>query len=246
VPPAHNPSGAMKEWKEYWNRAPLVENDDPLRQVGKTVNGISITAEQFAAIATDIHHRLALRGEDIVLDLCCGNGAVTCEVARHCKQIVGVDFSAPLIRTARARFQPPNSEYVLADGCDLPADTVRRPFTKIYMYEALQHFSTSQLDVLLDQFTSVPGRQSIIYFGSIPDAARIRDFYNTPDRWAEYERTLANGTEAIGQWWRRDELASVLRGRGYAVTLLEQAPVMHGSHYRFDALCTPQERGGEQ
>jgi len=233
----------MPDWFDYWNEAPLLRESDPLKQVGKTVNGAPISGEQFRALVRDVQQKLDLVAADVVLDLCCGNGAVTFELAKACSAVVGVDFSAPLIEVARERFQSGRIEYVLADVCDLPAAVKQRPFSKVCMYEGLQHLSPGQADLFLRGLRDLPAPRPTLLLASVPDASRIWNFYDTPQRRADYERRLQAGTEAIGQWWDKDALAALLRSHAYESSFLEQHPLSHGAHYRFDVLCTPSPQG---
>ena len=51
----------------------------------------------FAKIAEDIKNKVYFSKEDVVLDVCCGNAALTKFIANTCKEIHGVDFSEALI-----------------------------------------------------------------------------------------------------------------------------------------------------
>ena len=87
------------------------------------------------------------------------------------------------------------------------------------------------LSALIDQI----GNGMVFFASGIPDRARIREFYNTPERWAYYERRMAEGTEQIGHWWEREELVGLCSEFGLTCTLVEQPGSLYTSHYRFDA-----------
>ena len=55
----------------------------------------------FAQIAEDIKNKVYFSKEDVVLDICCGNAALTKFIANTCKEIHGVDFSEALINSAK-------------------------------------------------------------------------------------------------------------------------------------------------
>jgi demethylmenaquinone methyltransferase / 2-methoxy-6-polyprenyl-1,4-benzoquinol methylase len=65
---------------------------------------------------------LALPPDAKVLDLCCGTGALTRELARHAPdgQVTGVDFAENMLSIARKRTGPSNISYERADVLGLP------------------------------------------------------------------------------------------------------------------------------
>lgn len=74
--------------------------DDLYLQVARTVNRKPITKEAFDKIIEQINEDLALSAEDVLVDFCCGNGLFTYELKDKVKQIIGIDFSQPIIDTA--------------------------------------------------------------------------------------------------------------------------------------------------
>jgi cyclopropane fatty-acyl-phospholipid synthase-like methyltransferase len=227
----------MTDWFTYWNSAQQVREKEPLKQVGKTVNGVPITEEQFAVLVEDVRQKLELSPTDAVLDLCCGNGALTFELSKSCERITGIDFSAPLLEVASSHFTAHGVSYILCDVCHFPAELKKTPFSKICLYEGLQHLRIKQVRDLMVQIDNLPGPKPLILFGSVPDADRIWAFYDTPERRADYEERKLKGTEAIGHWWERQLLSELMIQHGYETTFLLQHPAMHGAHYRMDVLC---------
>ena len=228
------------DWFNHWNSIPAkLDESDYLRQVGKTVGGYPISPERVDALIHDIVSRLQLNGSDSVLDLCCGNGFITFRCAKFCRSIIGVDYSSALIKIARSRFHGENVSYLLADVCALPDSLALHNFTKMYMYEALQHLNPEQVKKMLFALTGPGFSKAKIYIASIPDKGRIWDFYNTSERREEYHRRIAQGTEAIGYWWEQAELQVIAEQCGYQCEFFPQNPVLHTAHYRFDALLQP-------
>jgi cyclopropane fatty-acyl-phospholipid synthase-like methyltransferase len=234
--------GQLTDWYKYWNSAPAAMSErDYLSQVGKTVNGQPIAEVSLIAMVDDVVNALELNGKDSVLDLCCGNGVITYRCAQHCLKVAGVDFSEPLIRIARSHFERQNVEYILADIRQLPETVTRRPCSKVYMYEAIQHFSTEEVESLLHVLQQSDAREAPIFFASVPDNDRLWEFYNTPARRSEYHRRLREGTEAIGHWWTSDEMIELGQRCGYSVEIRSPNPILHVAHYRFDALFIPED-----
>jgi len=233
----------MKNWHSYWNRASSQHGEKEfLRQVGKTVNGVPITTEEFDLLIRELEKLLSLQAEDTVLDLCCGNGIITRVVAENCRYITGIDYSKPLIAIAEKYHQPKNARYMHSSVLDLSPEMFRshacKTFTKIYMYEALQHFEPGDLAVLLARLTGLTMPETVVCLASVPDRDRLWAFYNTPERREEYHRRMAEGTEAIGTWWERGQLEKIARDAGFRARFVSQNPKLHTAHYRFDVVLT--------
>lgn len=231
----------MVNWCEHWSTYPKQFDDTAyLQQVGKTVNGEPISEHQFQHILDDIEQRLQLKPDDNVLDLCCGNGLITQKIAARCANVVGVDFSEPLLAVARKHHKPDNVTYHQLSVLELDklGTAYERYFDKVLMYEALQHFSEDSLtDILQHLLIYVKPKDAIIVFGSVPNKARIWDFYNTPARRQEYFIRQANGTEAIGTWWSEVFIRQTCASLGLEAKFHRQHKALHTSHYRFDISC---------
>lgn len=102
----------MINWAKYWTLYPkIICETDFLKQVGKTVWGENISYQQFRSIILGIEHHLDLKEADVVLDLCCGNGLITKEIAKLCKEVVGVDFLYTLLEVANKYHRPRKVSY---------------------------------------------------------------------------------------------------------------------------------------
>lgn len=229
------------DWKTHWQIAPTgCAPTDFFRQVGKTVGGSPITQEQFSRIVQQLTDALAVSVNDNILDLCCGNGLITRNLSERCASICGVDYSQPLIAIAQQHHQRDNICYLCASVLELPEmlQGANGSFSKVYMYEALQHFSETDIDAILAviERLSTPGAR--IFFGSVPDRQRIWKFYDTPGRRRDYEMRVAEGREAIGTWWRSEFLEDAARRHGMTCHFMEQHASLHTAHYRFDVLLS--------
>lgn len=225
----------MKDWHKHWTSFPAsFEPGEYLRQVGKVWHGEPIAEAQVRALVGDIQNKLGLTAESVLLDLCCGNGLLTHQLAAQCSKTVGVDFSEPLIDVARRAHPLSSGRYVHASILDLDRLAIGGPFTHILCYEALQHFAEWQLGALLDAILYQATDDPTILLGSIPDERQKWNFYCTPEYRADYLRRLELGEEAIGTWWSSVLIEDACRRRGLVVEILEQPPILHTAHYRFD------------
>lgn len=74
--------------------------------------------------------------KNTVLDIGCGNGALTYDVARKAKKVVGIDLKEQNISIAKKKFSRENIEYVYGDALtDLP----NKQFDVIILSNVLEH-----------------------------------------------------------------------------------------------------------
>jgi ubiquinone/menaquinone biosynthesis C-methylase UbiE len=232
----------MRDWKTFWNSIDTKQGKDNdwssmMAQVGKTVQRQPISDEQFKQAYGKIVKALSLTKNDTVLDLCCGNGVITTQIADYVDAIFGVDFSQPLIDVANSR-KPANATYFCGSALDdtLAALLGNRKFKKMYMNESLQHFAEDDFAKVLDNFLAVSEDQALFYITGIPEKKNLFAFYDTEERRKDYYERVANGTEAVGTWWERDFLVEVATAKGLQLKPLNQPADYYTSHYRFDAI----------
>ncbi|MEI8207448.1 MAG: bifunctional GNAT family N-acetyltransferase/class I SAM-dependent methyltransferase [Kiritimatiellales bacterium] len=232
----------MRDWKTYWNSIDTQQgkkNDwaSLLQQVERTINKKPINDAQFKIVYERIVMALSLEKNDVVLDLCCGNGAVTEKIANYVDSITGVDFSQPLLDVANT-LKSNNVNYICGSVLDdsLVKLIKNRKFKKVYMNTGLQHFAENDFSKLLDNFLMLSAPKAIFFITDIPEKKNLRVFYNTEERLKEYYERTANGTEAIGTWWDREFLVETAMKKGLILEALDQSADSQMSHYRFDAM----------
>jgi cyclopropane fatty-acyl-phospholipid synthase-like methyltransferase len=225
----------MNYWKTYYDS--LSKKESPLKQVGKTVNGAEISANQIELIVDSIARTLRLASEDFLVDLCCGNGLLTRELAPLVRRTVGVDYTRGLIDTAKARHAFHNVEYLESDIMGLDKSHLSG-LKKVLMYEALQHFAIEQLSTLLEKFSHLEAG-SLVLIGSIPDRDKLRVFYDTDEKFAFYKQSERERKPHMGRWWSVPEIETLVSASGaLEAQFLAQAPGLYTAHYRFDVLLT--------
>jgi len=227
----------VKNWEDHYNTIPLqVKSDDYLRQVGKTVAGQTINTTQFELIVNSITNNLKLENDDLVLDLCCGNGLITHQLSEHCSRIDGVDFSKPLIDVAKSVHSPDNCNYKHKSILELTEQDFPYKFTKVFMYEALQHFSATQFETILKILMKIMKPSGTVFLGSIPNKDQLWNFYNSFPRKVDYLKRKIFNNEAIGHWWKSNSVLKVCEKLGMKCTVMNQNLDLYTAHYRFDAV----------
>ena len=76
---------------------------------------------------------------DVVLDIGCGNGALTYDVARKAKRVVGIDLNERNIEIARSRFSKENIEFIYGNAlASLPGEK----FDAVILSNVLEHIES--------------------------------------------------------------------------------------------------------
>lgn len=77
---------------------------------------------------------------DIVLDIGCGNGALTLDLAKKVKKVIGIDLNKDNIRIARKNYSASNIEYLVGDVTKCLAEgKFEEKFDVIILSNVLEH-----------------------------------------------------------------------------------------------------------
>lgn len=238
-------------WQSFWDgyrNADARTEDDLFVQVGKTISREPIPRDMFDSMVERIVDRLQLGPEDHLLDLCCGNGLVSFELARVAGRVTGVDFADHLIRAAKAFKSRPNIDYRVGDVTSPVAEMIGRASAgggasgqmpgKFLMNDALAYFDPPMLETILDNILAArEGHMLQFLLTGIPNSALKWNFYDTPERKQRYaENLLANDdtNDGLGRWWAAAEIEAACAERGLEVDVQNQPESI--SDYRMDAL----------
>lgn len=221
-------------WKKYYDTIGKKYDGYLLKQVGKTVNGKEIPENQIEAIIENISDVLQLNLNDIIIDLCCGNGLLTRRLAPIVNKVVGVDFTHSLIKTAKKYNRHYNIDYLYSDVLCLDTKYLSGS-RKIVMYEALQHFSSDQMVKLLEKLCMLDSG-SFIFLGSIPDKEKLQFYYDTEEKYLFYIERENAGMPHMGKWWYKYEIEEIASLCGFKALLLPQPLKLYTAYYRFDCL----------
>jgi len=211
--------------------------DDFLGQTRRTVQGKPVSEEQIKMIIETITSRLDLKPDDTLLELACGNGALSRFLFDRCRDYLGVDFSEYLVSVAKKNFEKPPHHRFVMDGA---AEYVRgelhpERFTKALCYASFCYFPPADaaevLRTLHEKFTKV----QTVFIGNLPDRDRAKKFYKNRQ---PSDEELSDHTTAIGTWHTRAEFAQLAGDAGWKVQFSTMPPEFFSSYYRFDALLS--------
>ncbi len=214
-------------WENYWNTT--ATNKDHLAQVGR------VNADPFKSIkqaALHIVELLDISKGDKVLDVCCGNGMITAEIASNCNSILGVDFSEKLIEQAIELH--PGIEFEQQDATNL---LLPKTFDKIYLAFSFQYFDSYEKGKLaINKFKHHARPGAKILLTDIPDKKKWGKFYNTIFKKLFYLKHRITRKYTMGKFWSEEELLKICNELGLEGTLISQPSSMPYSYYRFDFL----------
>ena len=217
-------------WIDYDQHARTRPRDDLWGQVRRTVRGQAVNPEQIELIVAAIVEQLQLGPEDVLLDLACGNGALSCRLHPRCGASLGIDVSPYLIEVARERFATSAHRFEvddIADYAEHEPDPDR--FTKALCYGSLSYVPDGAVARLLQGLRSRFPNVSRVMLGNLPDPARAGAFRSEP------LPELREPRSDIGVWRGPQELAR-LAGPGWHLSTSNMPAGFFAAHYRFDAV----------
>jgi SAM-dependent methyltransferase len=204
-------------------------------QVKRTVHGQPVSEVQIALIVAQIETQLALRASDVLLDLACGNGALTHRLADSCAALFGVDISTYLIDVARKHFgEPPRVDFA-ADGVVQYLEGEAQPerFTKALCYGSFMYFSDDDARATLKLLNARFSGVETFFLGNLPDRDRVDGFYSTR---APAPGELDDPQALIGIWRTRDAFAAMADDAGWDTAFVQMPEGFYSTHYRYDAV----------
>jgi SAM-dependent methyltransferase len=211
--------------KDYW------------RQVKRTVHGVPVSDEQIMMIVQAIRGELGLNigGQDILLDLGCGNGALSALLFDSISGFHGVDYSEFLISVAQRDFQnEPDFTFSLGDVLEyVQREQEPSRYSKALCYGCFSYFPDPDglLKILNHRFLNLES----IFIGNLPDRDLAHLFYKNglPD-----EAEMLDYDSKIGVWRTREQFSALALRNGWETKFSVMPTNFYASHYRYDVLLT--------
>jgi hypothetical protein len=202
---------------------------------------VAMDQHQRALMVEGIGRGLDIGPEDILLDLCCGNGAITDPVFARCRGGLGIDFTPYLIEVAKINFErPPSRLYRLADVLEhLETTDDAERFTKALCYGAFQCLMESKATGVLLALRSRFPNVRRVFLGNLPDLDRVEIFwpqYVGSEPWSLAD--LRRHDSPLGIWRTEEEVRKLTTSCGWHAEISRMPPGFYSAHYRFDATLT--------
>lgn len=217
----------------YDAHARSVPADAYWAQVRRTIDGEPVDGAQIALIVKAITAGLSLKQGDSVVDLGCGNGALSSYLFDQCTGLLGIDISPYLIGIASEVFgRPPNYQFRVGDMISyVTGESDVHQFNKALIYAGLQYFRTPDVIAILKalhaRFTSLDR----VFIGNVPnrrEAARV--FQES----AASEAELNDHKSRIGVWYFPEDFVTWAEEAGWRTSVSYMPAEFYASSYRFD------------
>jgi len=222
-------------WKIFWREQAQSTSSAPAQcQVLRTLNKQPLADDIFAKILHQIENALQLSRDDVLVDLCCGNGAITTYLAQKCESVLAIDYSRDLLAQIDTVMHPNVS--IREEDVDQAA-LPEGGFTKSLIYAGIQYFSEPKVVRLVSNIARSLRPGGLLYIGDIPDADRLWNFFNNAERENAYFDSLKFDKPIIGTWLRRDWLSKLGNYAGFTnAQVIEHPEDFPYAHYRFDMV----------
>lgn len=222
-------------WQSYWDQQ-AIRHENPHAQVARVQGGKASNQKELVKIAAYIKETLDIQATDHVLDVCCGNGMLSHELATYCATLLGIDFSAPHVKIAKESFCADNITFLLGDARQLPGIEANT-FEKINLFFSFQYFDSyeegEQVIIQMANKLKVGGK---ILIGDVPDAAKLHVFYPSFFQRLRYRLARIRGRDLMGRFWKESDMRKMAARAGLHIEKREQPKDFLYQHYRVDYL----------
>lgn len=215
---------------DYLERPKQFARDDFWRQVRRTINGEPVSQAQIELIVKQVCLGLDLRTDDGLLDIGCGNGALTALFKTHVFDILGVDYSTYLIEVAQEYFATSHMKFMPLSIEKLMTTELQNSFSKGLLYGVSSYLSDELLTELIAWYMRNP--KSRLFIGNIRDIAHANQFYKEK----KTEQELSDHTTSIGKWRSPVWYEQLANSLGVDLIFMKMPPGFYLSDYYFDAV----------
>lgn len=223
------------DYKEY---PKTLDPDDLWGQVRRTMFGKPVTEEQIGMIVGAIRNGLQMKKPDCLLDLACGNGALSRHFFPDCSGFVGSDYSEYLISVAKRKFEHlPDYEFFCSDVVShLLSEKRPERFTHVLCYGSFAFFPAADAETALTTLRQRFPNVRRAYIGNLPDKDRAPFFFPAGK---DYVAELDQHDSQIGIWRSKEDMTELARQTGWSIQFYMMPETFFASHYRYDAVLEP-------
>ena len=217
---------------DYLERPKQFERNDFWRQVRRTVNGQPVSDEQIQLIVEQIRQGLDLKVGDRLLDIGCGNGALTACLETSVEATLGVDYSAYLIDIAKQHFESPRLRFAELSIEQMITGRLQHAHDKALLYGVSSYVSDDLLKALICWYFA--DHDGSLFIGNVREERHAAAFYKQ----AKSSQELGDHTTSIGKWRTQDWFVQLAQELGLRVAFMKMPSAFYLSTYYFDVVLT--------
>ncbi len=215
---------------DYEERPKQFGREDFWQQVRRTVNGQPVSEAQISVIVEQVVQGLDLQKGDELLDIGCGNGALTTRFEPHVDHIIGMDRSSYLIDVGREHFASDCLSFELMSIEEMISSSEFQKANKALLYGVSSYLSDELLRALIAWYFR--GHCGQLFIGNVRDRRHASEFYKG-------ERTddeLSDHTTSIGKWREQSWFIELADQLGISVRFMKMPEEFYLSRYYFDVV----------
>lgn len=223
-------------WAKFWSEYNFDANNvDEQSQVFRTRNRVPIDQDAWEYTVELIAKHMQFKSNDILLDVCCGNGLFTQAYSDLVKSITAVDISDPLINALKSK----NIGNVEAFSDDIRNISFpESSFSKVLWYAGIQYLSESDIVNYLKELSLWMKPNGILFIGDIPDRQKLWNYFNTTDRVSLYFDGIGSQKPIIGTWLDPNWIKALCLSLGFRkVKIIQQDSKLIYSDFRYDIIA---------
>ena len=179
--------------------------------------------------AAAIQHSLCWIRKDAkcVLDIGCGIGWSTREIARHCQQakVVGWDISPGLVDVAQALTHEPNVRFEVGDFCQERHQTVGR-FDAIVLLDVYEHFPAAHRAEVHAALNDLLCDNGVVILS-----------YPTPKHQAFLRTEHPEGLQPVDEDVTRDDVAKLAEDLAARIEYFREVTIWNADDYAHATVC---------
>lgn len=215
---------------DYTERAESCEPDDFWGQVRRTINGKPVGEDQILLICDAIDNGLDMQQTDNIVDIGCGNGALTCRFKDKVSHMLGIDRSEYLINVAKENFSFDNIEYHNGDALDVMKSIPdKTKYNKAMLYGVFSFFNDFDSKLLLE-FLMNEMNIDTVFLGNVRDRELATKFYGRDVSAIE----LDDHQSSMGVWRDREYFIEICNENKWSVDFFKMPKEFYANEYYFD------------
>jgi len=228
--------GRMKDLSryDYEERAAAQDPDDYWGQVRRTINGKPVGEDQIVHICNAVKRGLDLNLKDNLIDVGCGNGALTYRFKDNVNRIIGIDRSEYLLSVAKEKFAADNIEYLIGDVLSvLKSVDELGQYNKALLYGVISYFSDELVATFIEDITYKKDIKKI-FIGNVRDRTLADKFYKRHVS----DDELDMHTSSMGKWRFKEYFIELGKQFKWDVEFSKMPEDFYAYEYHFDVIMS--------